>query len=1063
MPVLTSQKRKLLEDACTKGRRAAEQAVRAALTALTVSAERPPSHLSEGDRRLRRGLRAKSRQLGDEGGDLDLLIAECAYEQWHRLLFARFLAENNLLIHPKYRAAVTLDDCEELAASLGEPDGWSVAARFAAEILPGIFRLDDPCGQLRLAPEGRLSLESLLEVLPVEVFVADDAIGWVYQFWQKDKKDEVNAAERKIGGPDLGPVTQLFTENYMVRFLLENSLGAWWAAGHPDSPLVKGFDYLRVQDHGRPAAGAFDSWPKRVSDVTVMDPCCGSGHFLVEAFSMLWQMRAEEEGLSPADAQDAVLRDSLFGLELDPRCVQIAMFAVALNAWKAGGGWRELPVPNIACSGIPVNSPVTEWEALAGGDQAVEKALIRLHILFREADTLGSLINPRRVAELADPTGLQKSIEDVDWTNVAPLLAKAVQAESKDPATAVLGADAAGIARAADYLSREYCLVVTNVPYLGRTKQSPKLATFLDTHYAEGRADIAVAFLMRLAELAQHGVFAFVAPQAWMFLRSYEAYRRQLLQSSCPRVVARLGAGAFGAISGEVVNVSLGIVGCGRTKPVLIGFLDAEEPKGPNEKSSALRTAEITYAQQASQLSNPMAILSGSALGSESLVGQIAVSYQGTSTGDAPRFIRKFWEVTPIGPDWRFQQGTTSESRLYSGRQNIVLWEDRKGALQRAHERGWGAIRGEAAWNRAGIALSQMGSMPCTLYTGDLFDNSSTAVIPNRSEDIAALYLFFQSEEFRSALRIVSPKMSVEVATVQAVPVRIDHWRQAAAERFPDGLLEPFSDDPTQWLFHGRPEVSVSPLHVAVAHLVGYRWPEQRQSDDLDVFADADGVVCLPSVTGEPPATDRLQQVLAAAFGPTWSLAKQIELVEATGSKKNNLADWLRADFFRQHCGLFGNRPFIWHVWDGQRDGFAALVNYHRLDRKTLEKLTYTYLGDWIERLKAQVRDEVAGSEVRLAAASTLRRSLDLILEGEPPYDIYARWKSLAQQPVGWDPDINDGVRVNVRPFVEAGVLRSSFNIHWRKDRGKNPDGSERINDRHITNAEKRAARGGSA
>ena len=115
-----------------------------------------------------------------------------------------------------------------------------------------------------------------------------------------DKKDEVNASERKIGGADLGPVTQLFTENYMVRFLLENSLGAWWAARHPDSPLVKEWEFLRFDDDGD-AGGRHRSTGgrRRVAEVTVMDPCCGSGHFLVEAFAMLWQMRAEEEGLEP--------------------------------------------------------------------------------------------------------------------------------------------------------------------------------------------------------------------------------------------------------------------------------------------------------------------------------------------------------------------------------------------------------------------------------------------------------------------------------------------------------------------------------------------------------------------------------------------------------------------------------------------------------------------------------------------------------------------------------------------------------------------------------------------
>ena len=374
--VLSSGGRRVLESGCVEARRVVEVGCRAVLDGLGVVADRRPEHLDEAAQVLRRGLRAKLRQLG---GEFDVLVDECAYEQWHKLLFARFLAENNLLLHPEFQAPVTLDDCEELAESVGESDRWGVAGRFAAEILPGIFRLDDPCVGLRLAPESRVGLARIVEELPVEVFTSSDGLGWVYQFWQSETKDEVNASERKIGGADLGPVTQLFTENYMVRFLLENSLGAWWAARHPGSPLVKEWEFLRFDDDGKPAAGSFDGWPEVAAEVTVMDPCCGSGHFLVEAFSMLWQMRAEEEGLSIVEAQDAVLTDNLFGLELDPRCTQIAMFAVALAAWKAGGRWRQLPVPNIACSGIPVKTPVEEWKALAGGDPQLENALVRLH------------------------------------------------------------------------------------------------------------------------------------------------------------------------------------------------------------------------------------------------------------------------------------------------------------------------------------------------------------------------------------------------------------------------------------------------------------------------------------------------------------------------------------------------------------------------------------------------------------------------------------------------------------------------------------------------------------
>ena len=241
--------------------------------------------------------------------------------------------------------------------------------------------------------------------------------------------------------------------------------------------------------------------------------------------------------------------------------------------------------------------------------------------------------------------------------------------------------------------------------------------------------------------------------------------------------------------------------------------------------------------------------------------------------------------------------------------------------------------------------------------------------------------------------------------------------------------------------------------------MLGYRWPGQPDDDGLNAFVDADGIACLPSVVGEAGAADRLHQLLAQAFGGTWSPVRATELLAASGAKKTDLDSWLRNEFFKAHCQVFKNRPFVWHVWDGRTDGFGALVNYHRLDRPTLERLTYTYLGDWIERQTAELRGDVVGAAERLVAARELKRKLELILAGDPPYDIYVRWKPPARQAIGWGPDLDDGVRLNVRPFVQAGVLRTKFNVKWEKDRGKNPDASERHNDIHLTNAEKQAAR----
>ena len=179
-----------------------------------------------------------------------------------------------------------------------------------------------------------------------------------------------------------------------------------------------------------------------------------------------------------------------------------------------------------------------------------------------------------------------------------------------------------------------------------------------------------------------------------------------------------------------------------------------------------------------------------------------------------------------------------------------------------------------------------------------------------------------------------------------------------------------------------------------------------------------------------------------------------MEADHGKGRQASSLDAWLRGEFFEEHCKLFRHRPFIWHIWDGLKDGFNALVNYHKLagadglGRRTLESLTFTYLGEWVERQRSEQQSGQEGSDARLAAALRLQRELRKILEGEPPYDVFVRWKSLHEQSIGWDPDINDGVRLNARPFLmaqdvgrkHAGVLRWKPNVKWSNDRGKEPE-----------------------
>lgn len=1071
MTVLSSELRSALERAIVAARDAAEAASRVALDVLGVDAERVPDHLHEDERGLRVALRAEARQLGG----FERLVEECAYEQWHRMMFARFLAENDLLIHPEHGVAVSLADCEEIAHDRGLADLWVVASEFAAAMLPGIFRSDDPALRLQLAPEGEQALEEILAGLPPDVFTSDDGLGWVYQYWQAKKKEEVSASERKIGGADIAPVTQLFTEHYMVRFLLENTLGAWWAAQRSESPLVKEWEYLRLDEDGRPAAGSFRGWPASVADVTVMDPCCGSGHFLVTAFEMLRRMRMEAEDISAREAGDAVLHDNLFGLELDARCTQIAAFALALQAWKSGG-YRKLPVPNIACSGISAAGRLDDWKRLAVGDDRVERSMERLHVLFRDAADLGSLIDPLREAD--------RDLLTAEFERVGPLLEMALGAErAGDPSAGVFGSAATAALRAVQLLSRNYVLVVTNVPYLGRGKQNDTLKEHLERNFNDGKADLATGFLLRCMDFCDDdGSVAVVLPQNSLFLKSYSALRKQLLAASRLDVVARLGSNAFRGMNWWAAITMLLIVS--RTKPCesheFVG-IDVGDKKAQDEKARLLRSRSLRRVLQLPQLKNAGHAITFTDVGDARLLAEFVRSVEGLSTGDADRYLRKHWELDRLcdRAAWDYFQVTPQETDEFGGYSEIVFWERGKGELSRS---GAARIQGQAAWGRNGVLVSKMNQLKATRYLGVKHDKMAAALVPHDPETVAPLWALCSSPEYHAFVREVSQKVDVATATLVQIPFDLDRWQAVATEKYPDGLPEPESNDPTQWLFHGHPQLSALPLHVGAARLVGYRWPveldttlhvSQRSrelaqlSSELSAFVDQDGIVCLPSVRGERPAPERLRALLAPAFGGEWSSSREADLLGELGYAGKSLELWLRDGFFEQHCQLFHQRPFVWQLWDGRKDGFSVFVNYHLLDRAALEKLAYTYLGDWIRQQQSGVEAGRAGSELRLGAAQELQAKLRLILDGEPPYDIFVRWKPVEEQPLGWEPDLNDGVRLNIRPFVRAGVLRKNPKINWNKDRGKDPEtapwrsvfNADRINDYHLTLADKRAAR----
>ena len=1024
--------------------------------------------------------------------------------------------ERLVVIEPESGVAVSLTDCEELARERGQ-DCWTVAGRFAERMLPRIFRSDDPALAVPLAPEARQALERLLESLPPAVFAARDSLGWTYQFWQAERKEAVNKSGVKIGADELPAVTQLFTERYMVLFLLHNTVGAWRAgrvlAAHPELAATAanedelrravrleaagGYDFSNLRFVREPREGDDEEqptgpWRPTAEALRVLDPCCGSGHFLVECLDLLARLRMEEERLAPADAVEAVLRDNLFGLEIDPRCTQIAAFNLALAAWTWPGadGHRPLPALNLACSGLAPNATRDDWTAMAeaaadagglparrdllGVDDSLMSAPLRnslgaLHDLFAQAPVLGSLIDPRAV---------QADLFQHDFESARALLGALLDREGGNDEQTERAVAAQGMARAAELLAGRYHLVVTNVPYLARGKQGDSLKHFARDRHPAAKGDLATLFVSRgFGWLDKHGAQALVTPQNWLFLTSYRKLREMLLKRRTWNLVARLGPGAFETIGGHVVNVALTVLSAGgapRTWPV--AGLDVSAPRSERklrvaEKAALLRGESAEPGEPGGHLREvqdglrcatqgqvdflrvPDAIVSfrPTTWNRRGLLGQTAKGYQGLSTGDRLSAVFHFWETCVDGDSWIWLQDPPT-GRAFSGRQTVV---------RRAMVQGEAAaVRGRSAWRRDGVAFSQRGRLVPARYSGELFSDSTPVVVPHRPSDLAAVWCFCVSGALEGELRALNPKLSVNNGYFSKVPFDVEHWETVARDEYPHGLPEPHSDDPTQWIFHGHPcgsvvwdrdtrrtrvgppRVDAAVLQVAVARLLGYRWPAERdpamrlageartwaeRSADLAEFANADGIVCLSSLGNEPGAADRLRRLLAAAYGADWSFATERKLLLAAADydrPAETIEAWLRDRFFEAHCRLFQQRPFVWQVWDGRRDGFHALLNYHRLTgadgegRRTLEALTYRHLGEWIARQGSDRDQGVDGADDRLAAAQDPQNQLARILVGEPPCDLFVRWKPLREQPIGWEPDIDDGVRVNIRPFM---------------------------------------------
>jgi hypothetical protein len=731
---------------------------------------------------------------------------------------------------------------------------------------------------------------------------------------------------------------------------------------------------------------------------------------------------------------------------------------------------------------------------------------------FKNAPVLGSLLDPSqfRHYELL-----------ATWEQIEDAIKQAFNLEKttewQETAIAVQG-----FTKAAELLSGKYNWIITNPPYLARSKQDELLKIFLENNFQRSKNDIATSLLEKYLKCCvKNGTISMVLPQNWLFLTTYKHLREKLLNNETWKIIIRLGAGAFETISGEIVKTILLILSHGKNSNKyssvktdkrlnLIYGLDASGFSQPAEKSKAMKMNAFQQVEQLRQLNNPDFRIALYDTDNDFLLSNQSNSYQGISPADFPRFGRFYWERSIYNINsWIFWQSTARERKHFSGCE-LMLWIEE--VYKKVDLEGTAYIRGEETWGKNGIVISAMGELPCTLAKGHPSDTNVAILIPKDEFNLAAIWCYCSSLEYNEDVRQIDQSLKVTNATLVKVPFDLDYWTKVAAEKYPNGLPKPYSDDSTQWIFHGHPCGSViwdetekktaqgklrcdkTVLQIAAARLLGYQWPAEQDENmelapeqrewvkccaGLEQFADEDGIVPIPAMRGKQSAESRFMKILETAYGSSWTVDIYNQLLKDADCQGRTLEYWFRDKFFEQHCELFKQRPFIWQIWDGLKDGFSVLVNYHKLDSRLLDSLIYTYLGDWMARQERE-KGSIEGAAARLDAAKTLQQKLILIQKGETPCDIFVRWKPLAEQPIGWNPDLNDGVRLNIRPFMScgdigktgSGVLRIKPKIHWNNDRGKDVksapwytlgkqdgvDEGTRINDHHLSLEEKRKA-----
>ncbi len=698
-----------------------------------------------------------------------------------------------------------------LSGTAPSPDAQSEAYRllvvaacnFWNKPMPFLFQKIADYTEL-LMPDDLLSGNSILaytrEAMTPDACEDVEVIGWLYQFYISEKKDEVFDGlkkNKKITPENIPAATQLFTPHWIVRYLVENSLGRLWLLNRPSSKLVEKMDYYINPEQAETDFLRIE----KPEEVKICDPACGSGHMLTYAFDLLYAIY-EEEGYEPAEIPEKILKNNLYGIEIDERAGELAAFALTMKARaKQRRFFNKNVTPNIcALKSIKFSDQeIKDYMAFIGKDLFTSALQTTLR-QFEEADNFGSLIRPA----LASVTDLLRILEQKKVSN--QLMLQGIHKEKVLP-----------LLKQTDYLSPKYHVVIANPPYMGGKGMNGRLGAWVGENYPNSKVDLFAMFMERSLFLSQkRGLVGMINMQSWMFLGSFEKLRTAILSNSTILTMAHIGERGFDTIGGAVVSTTAFILQHAKQVGLKGVYVRLVDGKSESEKSKIFLEAvrfnahsrkytastEIFESIDGKPIAYWLSDRFQEVFRSSSRIADYSAPCAGLQTSDNNRFLRLWYEV---GTE-KIKHGCSSRAeasqstakwfpctkgggfrRWYGLNEYLVNWENDGEELFEFAKSLYGSptriIKNATRYFESGLTWSSIAPKFSIRYcpTGYIFETKGSMCFPHNFNDKYPLLALLNSKIVEEALRIFSPTLDFHEGPLGRVPAVFEEYREVAS------------------------------------------------------------------------------------------------------------------------------------------------------------------------------------------------------------------------------------------------------------------------------------------